>query len=1292
MEATNWDRKVFRLRRIPASISTVKEAAKLLATALQIDPGDVVIGSIGRTDEISEQFTSKVATLQLKQVPACIRNNSADEEWHFPVPGQPTASPLLLDTHFEGWTALNTVDPSTHHADIIALSGLGSHPFGSWQPRGNDKTFMWLRDALPFSIPGVRSFIYGYDSKVLASHSFQSISDISTGFILALKNGGWNLNSKKPIIFIAHSLGGIVLKDACVQIAEAREATTACILNNIQGAIMFGVPSLGMEQSHLLAMVEGQANETLVQDLSRGNGNNYLRQLRGRFDGICFTRQARIIWAYETVESPTIRQMPDQSWDRNGPREVLVNPDSATSYHNRKDKTSILPINENHSNMVKFSSGNTNLGSILVLLREMCSSIMPMPGHFLDIEASMRADQDRHFTKRSTTLGDATGFDDRAIADLGKLLSEAQKMHDQLYSPELDFRVRQIEDPFQSTFQWIFQIPTFCDWLQNDDFKLLWIHGKPGSGKSTLMKHVLESKQTWELLHNWRRPGEIVCSFFLHLRGTALQKSFEGVLRSLIIQILAPHRLPLEKKFQHILQNYRRLTGHIKELTIQKEQKERFLIKTTKSIEELEAALNSFQEEEKTSKENSENDKIIQKYQERLKSLRGSQSEAESELESFAELLSNTLSDLLNVLDIAKGLQDIQERILLSNVIEEFKEHHEGFIHRLERVLRFLVDQDILQMDLTLFFDALDEFDGHINLISRFIKSLVDGSKGSATRIKVCFSSRPWESLQRDFVGFPSISLQEHTAADIENYTIGSLVASSAADRLILDLVPTIVDKANGVFLWVKLTIREILRTASMYQNQPKRLREELNRVLSQVPSDLQDYYELIISRISISVRRYTFALLELLIRPSIGPPMTAKELRDAVMVSHCSTPMDVSRELPKINKASNASFGRERVKNDINIWSGGLVEIVSGEDQDLPQLMHQTVAEFTMALAFKQIVLGGLSTFINENGHSFRVKYWISSTLVDESRRAELQQLVAHHAQLSEHTTGHSQIKFIQELPSTPFYKCLSQQIQYDDPSATIVAFMASSGLALCLRDWVSEHQGDLSRLSRGYLNNFLLRNHFLSSPSVPFDNRLPILRLLLENGFEIKRELFFFEKTLFNAWDREAVEAIESHESSSALQEGNADLLYHNFAVEFLKHKQDPNVVLDVWWAGSAGIQVSPLHIASPSIAEICIQCGAETNACDSAGRTPLDWFLKYPDEVAKHKPPIEDRYNMCLLLTQAGGLTSRWDETVWLNALLEFEAEGFDTAALREHFETQKKKNTKLFANIFNLSWIK
>ena len=39
-----------------------------------------------------------------------------------------------------------------------------------------------------------------------------------------------------------------------------RESSVAYILQNLRGAIMFGVPSLGMEQSHLMAMVEGQLN------------------------------------------------------------------------------------------------------------------------------------------------------------------------------------------------------------------------------------------------------------------------------------------------------------------------------------------------------------------------------------------------------------------------------------------------------------------------------------------------------------------------------------------------------------------------------------------------------------------------------------------------------------------------------------------------------------------------------------------------------------------------------------------------------------------------------------------------------------------------------------------------------------------------------------------------------------------------------------------------------------------------------------------------------------------------
>lgn len=155
------------------------------------------------------------------------------------------------------------------------------------------------------SIPGVRTVIYGYESSLLSSGSFQSINDIARAFVLQLKAGGWGLPSSKPVIFLAHSLGGLVVKDAIVQIAD-REKSLANILDQVKGAIMFGVPSFGMEQSHLMAMVEGQANQHLVEILARDAGSSYIRNLNTSFEGLSFVREARVLWAYETEESPTV--------------------------------------------------------------------------------------------------------------------------------------------------------------------------------------------------------------------------------------------------------------------------------------------------------------------------------------------------------------------------------------------------------------------------------------------------------------------------------------------------------------------------------------------------------------------------------------------------------------------------------------------------------------------------------------------------------------------------------------------------------------------------------------------------------------------------------------------------------------------------------------------------------------------------------------------------------------------------------------------------------------------------
>src|SRR5204863_9071639 len=109
-----------------------------------------------------------------------------------------------------------------------------------------DKTFMWIRDALPRSLPGVRAILYGYDTTLVDSNSFQTIWDLACALIHQLKANGWTSPTAKPIVFLAHSLGGIVLKQALVILAGSGNRDN--LLSAVQGAIFFGVPASGMHQ------------------------------------------------------------------------------------------------------------------------------------------------------------------------------------------------------------------------------------------------------------------------------------------------------------------------------------------------------------------------------------------------------------------------------------------------------------------------------------------------------------------------------------------------------------------------------------------------------------------------------------------------------------------------------------------------------------------------------------------------------------------------------------------------------------------------------------------------------------------------------------------------------------------------------------------------------------------------------------------------------------------------------------------------------------------------------------
>ena len=117
------------------------------------------------------------------------------------------------DKDFYGFTPLYTPEGDIE-VDIIALTGLAGHAFGSWAASPH----MWLRDFLPEDLPRARILLYGYDSNLAGSQSKNILTDLSSNFVAKLHAmRSLSRSEHRPIILIGHSLGCLIIKDALIE-------------------------------------------------------------------------------------------------------------------------------------------------------------------------------------------------------------------------------------------------------------------------------------------------------------------------------------------------------------------------------------------------------------------------------------------------------------------------------------------------------------------------------------------------------------------------------------------------------------------------------------------------------------------------------------------------------------------------------------------------------------------------------------------------------------------------------------------------------------------------------------------------------------------------------------------------------------------------------------------------------------------------------------------------------------------------------------------------------------------
>lgn len=353
---------------------------------------------------------------------------------------------------------------------------------------------------------------------------------------------------------------------------------------------------------------------------------------------------------------------------------------------------------------------------------------------------------------RTTELSPLALGQIRSLVSLSDQVAENEyrrKILKEVFIDKMESRFDEIEAAHAETFSWLVDTKSteplttqeeaiarqkLTDWLLHGS-GIFHISGKPGSGKSTLMKLLCECPMTAGHLKA-RAGGEtlVLASFFFWALGTKLQRSMNGLMRSLI------HATLLQTP-------------------------------------DLTATL--FPTQWNLARENKS----------------------------------------INITD-----QDIEVAFDTLTSTENRSSGHK----------------------FAFFIDGLDEYEGDPEPM---LQKLFQWTRSNPSNIKICVSSRELLIFQERFARCEKLQIHKITQRDIKAYVNARLADNedfrSYQDQgRVLRIADKIVDKADGVFLWVKVVVQGLLEGLLAED----RL-EDLERKVNEIPRELESLYQAIFDK-----------------------------------------------------------------------------------------------------------------------------------------------------------------------------------------------------------------------------------------------------------------------------------------------------------------------------------------------------------------------------------------------------------------------------------------------------------
>ncbi|KAH8653538.1 hypothetical protein BX600DRAFT_82211 [Xylariales sp. PMI_506] len=395
-----------------------------------------------------------------------------------------------------GLNVVYTPNDNVFKADIVFVHGLGGTSRWTWSKYKNAELF-WPLTFLPLEpeLCHARILTFGYNAAFQKSGSVTtSVYDFAKDLLFDLKYAK-DENKEElgignvPIIFVVHSMGGLVVKEAYMQ--GQNDPNYEAIIKAVSAIIFLSTPHRGTNLAQTLNRIldtilitnskqyiaDLKSNSLTLQKL-----NEQFRHIAPRLDIVSF---------YETLPTPIGLSSMNVM--------VLERDSSVLGYPGEISK----PLNADHHGVCKYESQqDPNYITVRNVLKTLMSKLLVK-------DTEIKPD----FSNRRASL------DLRAMLGISEL-------------PGVDyifFRDRWTE----GTSEWILQEDSFMDWRRSMDnnseqmHRVIWLSGGAGTGKSILSSFVVNTlveEGAW-------------CQYFYIRFGDRKKRTLSMILRSLVFQI-----------------------------------------------------------------------------------------------------------------------------------------------------------------------------------------------------------------------------------------------------------------------------------------------------------------------------------------------------------------------------------------------------------------------------------------------------------------------------------------------------------------------------------------------------------------------------------------------------------------------------------------------------------------------------------------------------------------------------------------------------------------------------------